>query len=74
MCCVGLLDLYEASFDEKWVEWAVELQETQDKLFWDEVGGGYFSGKAGDKDILLRLKEGESLRIVSSSAESLFCR
>ncbi|KAJ3047510.1 spermatogenesis-associated protein 20, partial [Rhizophlyctis rosea] len=31
----GLLDLYEANFEERWLEWAVELQETQDKLFWD---------------------------------------
>ena len=22
----GLLDLYEVTFDEKWIEWAVQLQ------------------------------------------------
>ena len=55
---VGLLDLYEAGFEERWITWAVELQETQDKLFWDDVGAGYFSGSEGDKRILLRLKEG----------------
>ena len=32
----GLLDLYEASFDVRWLKFALELQETQDRLFFDE--------------------------------------
>ena len=28
----GLLDLYEASFDVEWLKFAIELQETQDRL------------------------------------------
>src|SRR5947207_1539229 len=40
----GLLDLYEASFDVAWLRWAIELQETQDRLFFDDAAGGYFSG------------------------------
>lgn len=54
----GLLDLYEASLDADWLQWAETLQETQDKLFWDEKDGGYFSSSAVDKTILLRGKEG----------------
>lgn len=53
----GLLDLYETGFDEMWLQWAVQLQETQDKLFWDKENGGYFSGQASER-ILLNLKEG----------------
>ncbi len=53
----GLLDLYEASFDIRWLEWAVELQATQDRVFWDESGGGYFNSRADDVSIVLRLKE-----------------
>ena len=34
----GLLDLYEATFDEKWIEWADQLQAHQNRLFWDEKG------------------------------------
>src|SRR5207302_10174555 len=38
----GLLDLYEASFNVEWLKLASELQETQDRLFFDEKNGGYF--------------------------------
>jgi uncharacterized protein len=53
----GLLDLYEASFDVRWLQFAIELQETQDRLFFDQESGGYFSGTGNDPSILLRLKE-----------------
>ena len=53
----GLLDLYEASFKIEWLKFALELQETQDRLFYDEKNGGYFSGTGNDPTILLRMKE-----------------
>jgi uncharacterized protein YyaL (SSP411 family) len=53
----GLLDLYEASFDARWLKFALQLQETQDRLFSDEKSGGYFSGTGKDPSILLRMKE-----------------
>jgi uncharacterized protein len=53
----GLLDLYEASLDAGWLRFAIELQEIQDRLFFDEERGGYFSGAGNDASILLRLKE-----------------
>lgn len=44
----GLIDLYEADFDEQWLSWANALQKKQDELFWDkETGGYYFSEKEG---------------------------
>src|SRR5205807_4182296 len=39
----GLLDLYEASFDVRWLSWAIQLQGMQDQLFWDSKNGGYYS-------------------------------
>lgn len=54
----GLFDLYEASLDQSWLEWALQLQHTQDKLFWDPKGFAYFSSEAGDPSLLLRLKDG----------------
>ncbi|MBA2243137.1 MAG: thioredoxin domain-containing protein [Chthoniobacterales bacterium] len=53
----GLLDLYEASFEIEWLKFALDLQETQDGLFYDAENGGYFSGSGLDPSILLRMKE-----------------
>ncbi len=53
----GLLDLYEASFDVQWLRLAEQLQDTQDRLFWDEKNGGYFTSTGDDPSVLLRLKE-----------------
>ncbi len=52
----GLLDLYEATFDIRHLEWAVELQGQQNAIFWDTGAGGYFASAAGDPGVLLRLK------------------
>ncbi len=53
----GLIDLYEASFDVRWLEWAVRLQEKQDELFWAATGGGYFATTGKDPSILFRMRE-----------------
>jgi uncharacterized protein len=53
----GLLDLYEASFDIEWLKFAVQLQETQDRLFFDEKNGGYFSTSGKDESVFLRMKD-----------------
>ncbi|HEY3601483.1 MAG TPA: thioredoxin domain-containing protein [Chthoniobacterales bacterium] len=53
----GLLDLYETSFEVKWLQLAEQLQATQDRLFWDERAGGYFSSAGGDASVLIRMKE-----------------
>lgn len=53
----GLLDLYEAGFELKWLQWAAQLQARMDELFWDAERGGYFNSAAGDPSVVLRLKE-----------------
>jgi uncharacterized protein len=53
----GLLDLYEASFDVEWLKFASQLQETQDRLFFDENNGGYFSTSGKDESVFLRMKD-----------------
>ena len=68
----GLLDLYEASFDAGWLRFAIELQEIQDRLFFDNERGGYFSGTGNDPSILLRLKEdNDSAEPAASSVAAL---
>jgi uncharacterized protein YyaL (SSP411 family) len=53
----GLLDLYEAAFEIRWLQWADRLQAKMDEVFWDAERGGYFNSAAGDPNIVLRLKE-----------------
>jgi uncharacterized protein YyaL (SSP411 family) len=53
----GVLDLYEATFEVRWLAWAEQLQGTMDALFWDEERGGYFNSAAGDENLVLRLKD-----------------
>jgi uncharacterized protein len=53
----GLLDLYEASFDVEWLKLAAELQDAQDRLFFDEKNGGYFSSSGKDTSVFLRMKD-----------------
>ncbi len=54
----GLLDLYEASQELSWLQWAWQLQDKMNELFWDTKGGGYFTATSFDPSILIRMKEG----------------
>ncbi|XP_020585915.1 spermatogenesis-associated protein 20 [Phalaenopsis equestris] len=53
----ALLDLYECSGGINWLAWAIELQATQDELFLDTEGGGYFNTSGENPSVLLRVKE-----------------
>ena len=53
----GLLDLYEAGFELRWLQWAERLQATMDRLFEDPERGGYFNSRADDPTVIVRLKE-----------------
>jgi len=53
----GLLELFQAGGDPVWLDWARELQATQNRLFWDDEDGGWFSTTGDDPTVLLRLKE-----------------
>ena len=53
----GLLELFQAGGDPVWLDWARELQTTQNRLFWDDDDGGWFSTTGEDPTVLLRLKE-----------------
>src|SRR5438477_417679 len=67
-----LLDLYEASFDVEWLKFAMQLQETQDRLFFDEKNGGYFGTSGKDESVFLRLKDdNDSAEPAASSVAAL---
>jgi uncharacterized protein len=44
MLVQGFLDLFQSSYDVKWLELAITLQERQDALFWEESAGRYRTG------------------------------
>ena len=68
----GLLDLYEASFDVEWLKFARQLQETQDRLFFEEKNGGYFTTSGKDASVLLRMKDdNDSAEPAASSVAAL---
>jgi uncharacterized protein YyaL (SSP411 family) len=52
----GLLDLYAATFDPKWLERAARVTEAQIDRFRDD-DGGFFVSPAGDPHVTLRLKD-----------------
>ncbi|MBI4057687.1 MAG: thioredoxin domain-containing protein, partial [Elusimicrobia bacterium] len=54
----GLLDLYEASFDHRWLDWAIEITDQQNKIFYDSKNGGFYAtAQDHDKNLLWRTKE-----------------
>ena len=68
----GLLDLYEASFEPRWLKFALALQRQMDALFWDNENGGYFTVTGHDSNILLRMKEdNDSAEPAASSVAAL---
>jgi uncharacterized protein len=52
----GLLDLYEASFDKRWMSASIMLAEEMVGLFWDAEGGGFFLKPPGGE--IVAIKEG----------------
>jgi hypothetical protein len=53
----GLVELFQASGDPRWLRWALELTAVETELFFDERDGGWFSTTGDDPSVLLRLKE-----------------
>jgi uncharacterized protein len=53
----ALLDLYEASFKQNYLEIAVHLCSTMISLFYDNENGGFFDVSANAKNIIVRTKE-----------------
>jgi uncharacterized protein len=53
----GLIDLYQAGFEVKWLQWAAALQTEMDALFLDPQHGGYYSVHTDMPHSVLRIKE-----------------
>jgi uncharacterized protein len=53
----GLLELHEATQDDRWLKLAQTLTGTQEALFWDAAEGGFFETSGKDPSVLVRMKE-----------------
>ena len=67
----GLLDVYKASSDKQWLNWALELQEKQNELFLEKSSAAYFESVADDTSILFRSKSIYDGALPSSNAIAL---
>jgi uncharacterized protein YyaL (SSP411 family) len=67
----GLIELYETTFNLKYLQKALELQKVQNKYFWDEQNGGYFFTSSDAEKLLTRSKEIYDGAIPSGNSVSL---
>ena len=52
----GCLDLYDATFETRWLARAEQLADRMSELFWDEENGAFFNSSP-DARVLVRFKE-----------------
>ena len=52
----GLIEIYEACFENRYLQTAMELTQTMIARFWDEKDGGFYLAKKGE-DAVPRIKE-----------------
>ena len=53
----GLLELYEATFDVKYLSEAMRLADLMTDLFWDDEGGGFYFTADGGEEQIVRTKD-----------------
>ena len=52
----GLINLYEATFNLRWLKEAQRLSETMIEQFWDDAKGGFFYTSKGHESLIVRSK------------------
>jgi uncharacterized protein YyaL (SSP411 family) len=53
----ALVDLYQATFDARWLRESVLLADEMKRLFWDGENGGFFMTPRDGEELLLRPKQ-----------------
>ena len=53
----GLLDLYEATYEVKYLEFAIELNQTTIDKFYDNENSGFFDVAENTEDVILKTKD-----------------
>jgi hypothetical protein len=69
---LGLLDLYQADFDPRWLERAVTLVEVMVERFEDRDLGAFFESPLGDARVRVRLKDGHDGAEIAGNSVAAF--
>lgn len=64
----GLLELYESTFESKYLSYAMNLNDELIKHFWDSKFGGFFFTSDEGEEVLLRSKVGHDGAIPSGNS------
>ncbi len=64
----AMLDLYESTFDLKWIMMAQFLSDKMIELFLDDKNGGFYFSSSGHKDLLARTKSVRDGSVPSGNA------
>ena len=53
----GLLALYEATFDQRWLDESISLADRMIELFWDDAVGGFYDTSAEHDHLVVRPRD-----------------
>ena len=67
----GLLEVYEACFEEKYLYAAADLNKTMISLFWDNEHGGFYFTMKGRENVVPRRKEAYDGALPSGNSVAL---
>lgn len=68
----GLIELYEATLNPTYLELALEINEKQTQLFWDNEQGAFYFTSAESEKLLVRQKEAYDGAIPSGNSISMY--
>jgi uncharacterized protein YyaL (SSP411 family) len=68
----GFIEIYEACFEDKYLQTALELTKTMVARFWDEKDGGFYFTAESAEHILSRRKEVYDSALPSGNSVALF--
>ena len=66
----GLIELYEATFETRYLREALRLQDEQLERFWDDKEGGFYFAADDAEELLVRQKEFFDGAVLSGNAAS----
>ena len=68
----GLIELYEAGFDENYLHISIELTKTMIEQFWDDKNGGFFFTGKNAEEAVSRLKQAYDGAVPSGNSVALY--